>query len=271
MAEKEVIRQVVTKETLVQTLRDLGVTSDMILEVHSSLSSLGFVVGGARTVVDALMETVGPNGTIMMASQVGTNSEPSAWKNPPVSPDLYRQVRDELPPYDPKFSDLYEMGAVAENFRQRPGVVFSGHPSVSYAAWGRHAQSLCNHQSVHFPLAEESPSARLYELRGYVLLIGVDLDKCTCMHLAEYRTESRPICIEGAAFLNRSGERIWKKYLNFDLDSSEFVNVRPQLLKKNMLRETTLGDCTISLVSAVNAVDEATKYFKKTSVYDLYR
>ncbi|MBQ1467655.1 MAG: AAC(3) family N-acetyltransferase, partial [Solobacterium sp.] len=59
----KVIQNIVTKDSLVKALRDLGVEENMILEVHSSLSSFGFVLGGARTVVDALIEAVGESGT----------------------------------------------------------------------------------------------------------------------------------------------------------------------------------------------------------------
>ena len=41
--------------------------------------------------------------------------------------------------------------------------------------------------------------------------------------------------------------------------------------KKNMVRETMLGGCKITLFSAANAIDEAMRYFDKTMVYDLYR
>ncbi|MGN1388213.1 MAG: aminoglycoside N(3)-acetyltransferase, partial [Bulleidia sp.] len=165
MADKEQkpIRTAVTKESLMAALQSVGVGPNMILEVHSSLSSLGYVVGGARTVVDALMELSEPGGTILMATQTADNSDPSSWQNPPAAPETWKTIRENMPAYDPEATDLSEMGAVAENFRHRAGVVSSCHPSDSYAAWGRYAKLLCNRQSMHFPLAEESPAARLYE------------------------------------------------------------------------------------------------------------
>ena len=272
MADKEQkpIRTAVTKESLMAALQSVGVGPNMILEVHSSLSSLGYVVGGARTVVDALMELSEPGGTILMATQTADNSDPSSWQNPPAAPETWKTIRENMPAYDPEATDLSEMGAVAENFRHRAGVVSSCHPSDSYAAWGRYAKLLCNRQSMHFPLAEESPAARLYELKGYVLLIGVDFTKVTCMHLAEYRSECRPIVIN-CACVQDGGKSYWKKYLNLDIDSSDFEKVRSSLEKKSMIRETMLGDCHIQLFPVNAAVDEAVRYFEKNVVYDLYR
>lgn len=260
----------VTKEILVESLKKLGVSSNQILEVHSSLSSFHHVIGGARTIVDALMEIAEDSGTLLMPTQTCDNSEPSDWENPAVAPELYKEIRESIPPYDASKSDIPYMGNVVDNFRHRDGVIISNHPEVSYAAWGRYARLLCNRQSLHFPLAEESPAARLYELKGNVLLLGVDFDTVTCMHLAEYRCEARPIQIHGSMIQTENGP-VWKKYLDLAIDSDSFIKVRQIMQRKNMIRQTTVGGCKIMFFSASAAIDEATNYFERTQVYELYR
>ena len=64
-----VVTDPVTKEMLIEALQKLGVSSNQILEVHASLSSFHYVIGGARTVVDALMELAGDTGTLLMPTQ----------------------------------------------------------------------------------------------------------------------------------------------------------------------------------------------------------
>ena len=268
--ERKTIKQPVTKDILKKALQKLGVNGSQILEVHASLSSFDHVIGGAETVVDALMELCENGGTILMPMQTSGNSEPAEWKNPGVSPSLYRAVREAIPPYDARHSDIPFMSDINENFRHREGVVISSHPTVSYAAWGRYAKLLCNRQSLHFPLSEESPCARLYELKGHVLLMGTDFDTCTCMHLAEYRCDCRPVMVNGACVKTEEGNE-WKKYLDLELDSSVFLIVRKLMQKKNMIREMMLGGSHLQLFSASQAVDEATKYLERTVVYDLYR
>lgn len=265
-----VVTDPVTKEMLIEALQKLGVSSNQILEVHASLSSFHNVIGGARTAVDALMELAGDTGTLLMPTQSCDNSEPSDWENPAVAPELYRTVREAIPPFDASKSDILYMGAIAENFRHRDGVIISNHPEVSYAAWGRYAKLLCNRQSLHFPLAEESPAARLYELKGNVLLFGVDFDKATCMHLAEYRCEARPIQIHGACVEGENGP-VWKKYLDLDIDSEVFIKIRQIMQRKNMIKQTTIGGCKIMYFSASRAIDETTSYLERTQVYELYR
>ena len=58
----------VTKEDLIRDLRALGVREGMKLQVHSSLSRIGWVEGGADAVLDALMTVVTPEGTLMLPS-----------------------------------------------------------------------------------------------------------------------------------------------------------------------------------------------------------
>ena len=123
---------------------------------------------------------------------------------------------------------------------------------------------------MHFPLAEESPTARLYELKGKVLLLGADFSTVTCMHLAEYRCDARPIQICGASIETEKGTE-WKKYLDLEIDSSDFNKVRPLMVRKNMIQETMLSGCHIQFFSATEAIDVATEYFEKTGVYELYR
>ena len=264
------IESVVSREDVEKALKYVGLGPNMNVMVHASLSSFGYLIGGARTVVDVLMEMITKEGTIIMPTHTSDNTDPSSWQNPPAVPGVWEELRENMPAYNPEQSDLWYMGSITENFRHREGVVFSNHPTTSFAAWGRYARVLCNRHSLHFPLAEESPVARLYELKGHVLLIGVDFSKATCLHLGEYRTEARPIRVESTCMLEK-GERVWKKYLDLDLDSEEFEKVREELEKKNLIRETTVGSCRIQLFPVNNAVDEATVYFERNSVFDLYR
>ena len=82
-----------TKDTLKEDLRRLGITKGMTITVHSSLSSLGWVNGGSVAVVQALMETVTEEGTIVMPSQSVDLSDPSEWGNPSVPKEWWETIR----------------------------------------------------------------------------------------------------------------------------------------------------------------------------------
>lgn len=61
--------RVILKEEIVQKLREVGLEKSDAVMVHTSLKRMGHVCGGAQTVIEALMEVVGKDGTIMMPTQ----------------------------------------------------------------------------------------------------------------------------------------------------------------------------------------------------------
>lgn len=74
----------VTRDTVAAQLGTLGVETGEILLVHSSLSSLGWVCGGAVAVVQGLLDALGQMGTLVVPTQSGGLSDPALWGNPPV-------------------------------------------------------------------------------------------------------------------------------------------------------------------------------------------
>jgi aminoglycoside 3-N-acetyltransferase len=69
-----------TVATLTEDLLALGLAHGATLLVHSSLSSLGWVAGGPVAVLQALLEVVGPEGTIVMPAHSG---EPGSRRSVP--------------------------------------------------------------------------------------------------------------------------------------------------------------------------------------------
>jgi aminoglycoside 3-N-acetyltransferase len=55
----------VTRSELVRDLRTLGVRPGSVLMVHTRMSAIGWVVGGADVVVMALLDVLGTEGTLM--------------------------------------------------------------------------------------------------------------------------------------------------------------------------------------------------------------
>lgn len=111
----------------------------MTIIVHSSLSSMGWVCGGGVAVVQALMDVVSEEGTIVMPTHTVDNSDPSEWENPPAPEDWWSIIRENMPAYHPDFTPTRAMGKIVEVFRTYPDVKRSHHPTYSFAAWGKHA------------------------------------------------------------------------------------------------------------------------------------
>jgi aminoglycoside 3-N-acetyltransferase len=143
-----------TKDSLVSNLVQLGVEPDSTVMVHASLSALGWVAGGAQAVVEALLETVGTEGTIVMPAHSSQLSDPLHWKNPPLPRNWIDLTRAALPAFDPHLTLTRGMGQVPECFRCHPAAKRSSHPLLSFAAMGPHANLIVqNHPWAGFTIS----------------------------------------------------------------------------------------------------------------------
>lgn len=168
-----------TKTDLTDGFRSLGLGKGMKVMVHSSLSSFGYVEGGADTVIDALMEVLTEEGTLMMPS-----------------------FNHEAPYRAGKIYDVHETpttnGIIPDTFWRRQGVYRSINPTHAFAAWGKNAAYYTMDHRKSSAMGEDSPLDRLKKDGGYCLLLGVDYTRNTFHHHVE--------TCEGAPCLRARGE-----------------------------------------------------------------
>jgi aminoglycoside 3-N-acetyltransferase len=164
MSSDEVPPQV-TREQIADALRELGLAPGDSVFVHSSLSRFGPVEGGAEAVCLAIIDAVGPEGTVLMPAFA------------------FDYVKAENPVLDLE-RDPSCVGLIPETFRTRFATHRSRHITHSVAAAGARAEWFTSgHTRDAF--CRESPFGRLLEAGGYVLLLGVDYNVCTFMHAIE--------------------------------------------------------------------------------------
>ena len=251
-----------TRSSLHKDLQSLGLEKGMVVIVHSSLSALGWVCGGPVTVVQALMDTVGEEGTIIMPTQTGDNSEPAEWQNPPVPEEWWPIIREEMPAYDPHFTPSRGMGKIVEAFRTFPGVQRSMHPTYSFAAWGKHAEYILSEQPLEEGFGLKSPLAKIYELDGYVLLLGAHHDSNTSLHLAEHAIVNRNKVQKGTA-LFENNERIWKRYEEIVYNSDSFDALGKEFEEKSPIHSSSVGLATCKLMKQRQLVDFGREWLQK--------
>jgi aminoglycoside 3-N-acetyltransferase len=156
-----------TRNRLVNAIRMLGVGVGDTVLVHSSLSALGFVPGGATTVIAGLREAVGSCGTIV----VPTHS--------------WQWVDTGLREFDVYHTPSC-VGVVSESFRTLGGVTRSLHPTHSVAALGPRAEELvADHEHCAEPCGIGSPYDKLLKQGAHIVLLGVGLESNTVFHTAE--------------------------------------------------------------------------------------
>lgn len=212
----------VTVDTMASDLDRLGVKSGQTILVHGSLSSLGWVCGGPPAVVDALMNVIGEEGTIVMPTHSPGNRDPNNMGSPPVPESWYDTIRTQMPPYRPAVTPTRGMGAIAECFRSYPEVRRSDHPQHSFAAWGSEAEFVVGDHPLDYSLGEQSPLARVYDLDGDVLFLGTTHATNTSLHLAEYRSSIDIDRTTHASAVLVDGEREWVRWEDLALDDGDF-------------------------------------------------
>jgi len=266
----EALGRPVTASNLAADLRALGVEEGMTLIVHTAMSAIGWVAGGAQAVVLALQRAVGESGTLVMPTHTGSRTDPSHWRNPPAPESWWEAIREEMPPFDPTLTPVYLMGDVPETFRRMPGVRRSRHPHLSFAAWGRQAEAvLAGHgddpERLGEALGDGSPIGRVYDLDGHVLLLGVGHINNTSLHLAEYRAKYGPKPVDNqAAPVLVDGRKRWAAYVDLEFDSDDFPAIGAGFeLDTGLARVGKAGLATARLMPQRPLVDYATNWMER--------
>jgi len=231
--------------------------------VHSSLSKLGWVAGGAQAVVQALITVLGENGTLMMPSFTEQNTNPANWKKSPRPAEWVPIIKANMPAFDPATSPPRRMGAIADLFRTWPGVVRSNHPVGSFSARGVHAAYLTGDHQFLDEFGKTSPLARLYELDGYIMLLGVGHRNDSSLHLAEHWATwpSKHTIEEGSAVMV-NGMREWVTFDMLDLDTSDFVTIGDAYEKQAGIVQERVGQATVRFMKQRPLIDFAVEWMK---------
>lgn len=149
---------------ILHQLRALGIKEGDTLLVHSSLSALGYVEGGAQTVIEALLLAVGTNGTLLMPA----HSKPFSNTQPYIFSLQHTRTH---------------VGIIPETFRTRSDTLRSIHPTHSVCAVGKHAKELTyRHEQDTTPVGPCSPYRLLPAYNAKILMLGCGLNPNTFMH-----------------------------------------------------------------------------------------
>ncbi len=222
-------------------LKDIGVVRGDALLVHSSLRSFGYVQGGADAVIDALLEAVGDQGTVLV---------------PTLTFSILKVV-----PY--RFSAKHTRsttGRITEVFRQRPQARRSLHPVSSAAAIGPHAAYLT---AAHLdtPCGPGSPYYRLFELGGKVVFFGATLGSNSLFHCAEEIVSPSYLgyaTIESANVADLRGRQTTftaRRYDCFDRGVIRHLgNMEPVFTAHGILRQAKIGESKTLIMDAKDDV-----------------
>lgn len=255
----------VTEESIVRDLRSLGVVSGDSLLVHAALSALGWVCGGAQAVIAALQTAVGDEGTLVMPTYTGWNTDPSSWINPPAPKEWIEDIRHAMPAYDPDRSPVKAtLGVLPEYFRTLPGVERSAHPRSSFAAWGKNSRLIVSDHALDFAFGETSPLARIYDLKGRVLLMGSPFDTVCSWYLSAHRVAGKDALEETCrSCVIENGVKVWKSYRDHQRKHDDFEILGAEFEKSGRVKSGKVGNAQTRIFSQVDAVDFGLAWMQK--------
>ncbi len=241
----------VSRSDILSGLREVGLSEDDLVLVHSSLSAFGYVEGGADTVIDALLEAVGESGTVVVPTFTWGDFHDAEG----VTLDLRNtSCRDEV-------------GIIPETFRLRDEARRSTHICHSVAAIGPRTRDVMGHGVSSFGAG--STFHALYDHDAWCLLLGVEFTSCTELHAVEeymdvpYRTHrdfsnSTVILEDGTEIPSHSIE-----FLREEGYRNDFGKMRGVFEKHGILRTTQIGDALVTNARIRDIFDITREYMEE--------
>jgi aminoglycoside 3-N-acetyltransferase len=265
----------VTRSRLAHDLDKLGLGAGGATMVHCRMSALGHVVGGAESVVRALLDALGPEGTFVAYT---------GWQDAPpddldaLDEEARRAYLEGQPAYDPRVAlSRRDHGRVPEALRTWPGVRHSGHPEAGVAAVGPLAEAVTVGHPYDDAYGAGTPYARLVELGGRVVVLGAPLESVTLVHHAEAvaevpdkrRVSYRYPVLEG-------GERVWRTFSDIDtsdgalpyervIGEEDYIGyIARSALAAGAGSSGSVGEATAYLFEARKLVEHAVRWIEQT-------
>lgn len=253
-------RSGITKLQLINDLKKIGIKEGDSLLVHCSLSKIGFVNGGPKTVVDALMEVLGKTGTLLFPTFA------AAGRN--------KTHMEEHPFFDIKNTPS-QMGVITEYFRKLPNVYRSFHPTDSISAIGPLAEYYTN---THFgqitPYNEFSPFRKLCEKNGKILMLGTTLNgACTNLHTLEDAVDFKYPVYDNKIFevkmidANEVESSMKTKVHNPEYSAKRNCDaLKPMFEKEDVLKNGMIAEANSMLIDANKMLEVMIKNYNEKGV-----
>lgn len=250
----------ISKQRLIEDLKKIGLKNGDSVLVHSSLSKIGFVDGGAKTVVDSLFEVVGQTGTLLF----------------PAFPVIGRAKThlEENPYFDIKEAPS-QMGSITEYFRKLNNVHRSFHPTDSMCAKGPLADYYTNsHFGQLTPYTENSPFRKLCTKKGKILMLGTTLNgACTNLHTLEDAVDFKYPVYDERIFevkmIDMEGKESFMKTKVHNPDYSAKRNcdaLKPMFEQEGVITNGIIGEAKSMLIDADKMLEVMIKNYNEKGV-----
>ena len=253
---------IATRTSLAADLRAIGVATGDAVLVHAALRQVGRVIGGPDTILTAMLDVVGAEGTVLGYTD---------WQLEDFGRD-YPEYREHVPAFDPfRSRSIRDNGFWPEMLRTTPGALRSGNPGASMAAIGGRAAWFVADHALDYGYGPRSPLGKLIEANGKMLMLGASLDHMTLLHHAEHlanfpnkrvKRYEAPLLIDGVP--------TWRWFEEFDTSNSPdgqpedyFATIVEAFLATGEGSRGVIGEASSVLVPADRIVPFAVRWMKQ--------
>lgn len=243
-----------TKQDFMEVYKSLGINKDTFLEVHASVSKFGYIINKEYDICDSLIETI-TSGVVIMMAHTGEFSDPSEWENPPVPKEWHEIINKHRKPFDGSLFVPERIGKVSQLFCRYKNVVNSNHPTLSMSILNNTDDNAwLNHDLDDRKLI--NPLFKLAKSKGKILLIGVDFDSCTSIHLTEFLSPYSELKQFSCQRLNKENEVedvvVTTQFIEDGIDNFAEIKERyiEQYKNTDYFKQADLGLGKITLIDA---------------------
>ena len=254
--EQKQIPCVCDKHYIKEQLQGMGVRKGMVLLVQGKMEKLGKIIGGAQTLIDAIMKVIGYEGTLVMPAFTPYKKDPACLWDGKEYREQWEQIRKGERPFDRKLDA--PRNTLAAQFMRNEGVLRSHHPLYSFLAWGKYAKVIVEKHPLHFGLNEESPLGKLCELNGYVLLFGCGYASCAVFQMANHALDL-PVRLVSVP-IAKGGETAFQELLDIPYQNDVFQEVGMVMEARKIVEFMYINNDRCRLFSAREAVNIAITY-----------
>ncbi len=253
-----------TRTQLLQDFRALGIHEGQTVMMHASVKAVGGVMGGPNIILNALIETLGKTGTLMMYA--GWEDIPDYVIELPL--DVQVVYHAEYPAFDPATSRaVRDHSILAEFMRTLPGTERSLNPEASMIAVGAQAGWITRDHPMNYGYGAGSPLDKLVEIKGHVLMLGAPLDTITLLHYAENRAKLRnKNIVQYTCPVMMDGQKVWIEVEDFDTgdhhDEYTFEQIALEYLAANRGRRGRVGNAESFLFGAADLTEFAIEWLE---------
>lgn len=225
-------KSIQTKEECVRFLKRIGLLEGKVLLVHQAISSVWPLEDHAVTLIDALSEILGPQGTLCVINTVPSNQEPD-FNIPKARKRRERILSLSLRTYRNSFQSPLFLAASAKEGRH-----FTVHPKYSLCCIGKYSKYFTDDQALNFPFGYESCFESMYELNADYLMIDTTLSQCEEIKLFANKSADSVIEVNGASVFSE-GRNQWKQYLDYQFDLSL---IAPVIQKSGLIKQDRMNN-----------------------------